>query len=159
VDRHQPAVRGFLRRLVGIHADADDIAQEAFARAWELLHRLQPDASFSAFVCGVAYQFWRRERRAEARRRAREGVYAAVQIDSKGQARMAAQLALRRAMEALPPDQQAALALCLGAEFTHAEAADALGLPLGTVKSHVVRGRARLRAALGVEPEQVGHDE
>ncbi|MBL8531129.1 MAG: RNA polymerase sigma factor SigM, partial [Hyphomonadaceae bacterium] len=53
-----------------------------------------------------------------------------------------------------PPDQRAVLALCLGQEFTHAEAAEALGLPLGTVKSHVARGRTRLQAALGLAPEK-----
>jgi RNA polymerase sigma-70 factor (ECF subfamily) len=53
-------------------------------------------------------------------------------------------------MDELPDDQRAALALCLGQDFTHAEAAEILKLPLGTVKSHVTRGRARLQAALGV---------
>jgi RNA polymerase sigma-70 factor (ECF subfamily) len=47
----------------------------------------------------------------------------------------------------------AAVALCLGAEFSHEEAAAALGLPLGTVKSHIARGRARLREVLGKEGE------
>jgi len=54
----------------------------------------------------------------------------------------------------LPEDQRAALALCIGQEFTHGEAAEILGLPLGTVKSHVIRGRARLQAALGVGVER-----
>ena len=49
----------------------------------------------------------------------------------------------------VPPDQRACVALCLAADFSHAEAADALGLPLGTVKSHVSRGRVRLLQALG----------
>jgi RNA polymerase sigma-70 factor (ECF subfamily) len=53
-------------------------------------------------------------------------------------------------MDDLPEDQRAVLALCLGQDFTHMEAAEVLKLPLGTVKSHVARGRARLQAALGV---------
>jgi RNA polymerase sigma-70 factor (ECF subfamily) len=52
-------------------------------------------------------------------------------------------------MADLPPDQRACVALCLAADFSHAEAAEALGLPLGTVKSHVTRGRTRLLQALG----------
>ena len=55
-------------------------------------------------------------------------------------------------MEALPEDQRACVALCLGEGFSHAEAAEALGMPLGTVKSHVLRGRERLLRALGGEP-------
>jgi RNA polymerase sigma-70 factor (ECF subfamily) len=57
---------------------------------------------------------------------------------------------LERAMDGLPPDQRACVALCLAADFSHAEAAEALDMPLGTVKSHVTRGRARLLQALGV---------
>lgn len=62
---------------------------------------------------------------------------------------MQTRIDLSRAMHALPVDQRAAVALCLAAEFSHSEAAEALGLPLGTVKSHVQRGRAALLAVLG----------
>jgi RNA polymerase sigma-70 factor (ECF subfamily) len=151
VDAHQSAVRAFLRRLVGSHADADDLAQEAFARAWEALDRYDGSSRLRTFICGVAFQYWRRARRAQSRRQAREDAYAEL-ADSASEppARAAQRLALRKAMDDLPEDQRAVLALCLGQDFTHAEAAEALSLPLGTVKSHVTRGRARLQAALGV---------
>jgi RNA polymerase sigma-70 factor (ECF subfamily) len=58
-------------------------------------------------------------------------------------------LDLAKALGDLSPEQKAALLLCLGCEFTHAEAAEALAMPLGTVKSHVARGREKLTAALG----------
>ena len=58
-------------------------------------------------------------------------------------------LALAGAMADLPPDVRACVALCLADGWSHGEAALALGLPLGTVKSHVNRGRARLLKALG----------
>jgi RNA polymerase sigma-70 factor (ECF subfamily) len=155
VDAHQPAVRAFLRRLVGSHADADDLAQEAFARTWEVLHRYDGGSRLRTFICGVAFQYWRRARRAQSRRQAREDAYAElVDTACEPQSHAGARLALRRAMDELPEDQRAALALCLGQDFTHAEAAEALGLPLGTVKSHVTRGRARLQAALGVATEK-----
>lgn len=153
VDQHQAAVRAFLRRATGNYADADDLAQEAFARTWEVLHRFDGSASLRTFICGVAFQYWRRARRAQSRREVRETAYADLsdtQTDEPPE-RVVQRLALRRAMEELPEDQRAALALCLGQEFTHGEAAEILGLPLGTVKSHVTRGRARLQAALGVE--------
>src|SRR5262245_52866095 len=154
VDAHQPAVRAFLRRLVGAYADADDLAQEAFARTWEVLGRYDGSSRLRTFICGVAFQYWRRARRAQSRRKAREEAYAELaDPTTKPVSHEAARLALRRAMDELPEDQRAALALCLGQEFTHAEAAETLGLPLGTVKSHVARGRARLQAALGVATE------
>jgi RNA polymerase sigma-70 factor (ECF subfamily) len=155
VDSHQAAVRSFLRRLVGSAADADDLSQEAFARTWEVLDRYDGRSSLRTFICGVAFQYWRRARRAGARRQAREDAYAELSDTETGaDARMAQKLALRRAMEQLPEDQRAALALCLGQDFTHQEAAEVLNLPLGTVKSHITRGRARLQAALGVQVEQ-----
>lgn len=151
VDANHAAVRAFLRRLVGSYADADDLAQEAFARTWEVLDRFDGKSRLRTFICGIAFQYWRRARRSNMRRQAREDAYAAdAEVEAEQPARAAATLALRRAMEELPEDQRAALALCLGQDFTHAEAAEILGLPLGTVKSHVTRGRARLQAALGV---------
>lgn len=152
VDMHQAAVRAFLRRVTGNYADADDLAQEAFARTWEVLYRFDGTSSLRTFICGVAFQYWRRARRAQSRREVRETAYAGLS-DTRAEEspeRATQRLALRKAMEELPEDQRAALALCLGQEFTHAEAAEILGLPLGTVKSHVTRGRARLRAALGI---------
>lgn len=155
VDAHQPAVRAFLRRLVGNYADADDLAQEAFARTWDVLNRFDGSSSLRTFICGVAFQYWRRARRSSLRRQAREDAYADLSDDAEEpHARAAQKLALRRAMDELPEEQRAALALCLGQDFSHAEAAEILGLPLGTVKSHVTRGRARLQAALGVATEK-----
>jgi len=154
VDANQPAVRAFLRRFVGNYADADDLAQEAFARTWTVLDRFDGSSRLRTFICGVAFQYWRRARRADSRRMSRDDAYAQLEDqDTGGDPRMAQKLALRRAMEELPEDQRAALALCLGQDFTHAEAAEILKLPLGTVKSHVTRGRARLQAALGVSAE------
>jgi len=152
VDAHQGAVRAFLRRVTGNYADADDLAQEAFARTWEVLYRFDGTSALRTFICGVAFQYWRRARRSQSRREARETAYADLsdtQTDENPE-RAAQRLALRKAMEELPQDQRAALALCLGQDFTHAEAAEILGLPLGTVKSHVSRGRARLQVAFGV---------
>ena len=58
-------------------------------------------------------------------------------------------LAVRQALAMLPLAQRAAVVLSFGCGLTHPEAAEALGVPLGTVKSHILRGRDRLRAALG----------
>ena len=62
---------------------------------------------------------------------------------------MALRLSLDRALTDLGPEQRAAVQLCLAEGWTHPEAAQALGLPLGTIKSHMARGRARLLAELG----------
>ena len=60
-----------------------------------------------------------------------------------------ARLAVHQALAQLSTEQRAAVMLCLGCGLSHTEAAEALDMPLGTVKSHVLRGRDRLRDALG----------
>lgn len=162
VDRHQQAVRGFLRRLSGRSTDADDLAQEAFVRAFLQLNRFESRSNFRTFVCGIAYRVWQEHNRASRRGRLRDGAWLeASMIERPPSLDIDLHLSLRQAMDTLPPEQRAALALCLGAEFSHAEAAQVLGLPLGTVKSHVMRGRARLRAALGEgnDPAEEGADD
>jgi RNA polymerase sigma-70 factor (ECF subfamily) len=148
VASHQKAVRGFLRRLSGNHADADDLAQEAFVAAWTRIGSFRTGGSVRAWLCGIAWRKWLTHRRSEARRLQRD---AAAREDPAETAQGAGEAAVdaREALAALPVDQRAAVALCLAAEFSHAEAAEALGLPLGTVKSHVARGRAKLIQLLG----------
>ena len=154
VDRHQAAVRAFLRRLTGSPEEADDLAQETFLTAWSRIGFLKAQASVRAWLCGIAYRkhlSWRRSWARRARRD-REWLDARAFQDAPG-APAEDRMAVARALADLAPEPRAAVALCLAADFSHAEAAEALGLPLGTVKSHVTRGRARLLQALGVSDE------
>jgi RNA polymerase sigma-70 factor (ECF subfamily) len=86
--------------------------------------------------------------RSGSRDRVREASYEADR-EFACEADAADRMALEAAMSDLPAEQRACVALCLAADFSHAEASEALSLPLGTVKSHVTRGRARLLQALG----------
>lgn len=149
VERHQQALRAFLRRACGDWAAADDLAQETFLAAWSRIGRLKAGASVRAWLCGIGYNKHLTAMRSAGRERARRAVYEADRLptfDAKPEDR----LALEKAMADLPVEQRACVALCLAADFSHAEVAEALGMPLGTVKSHVSRGRARLLQALGV---------
>jgi RNA polymerase sigma-70 factor (ECF subfamily) len=149
VDAHQQAVRGFLRRFCGFWADADDIAQEAFVTAWRKLERFEGRSSFRSWVSGIGYRIARDARRSHARSAQRDADWRAEQEQHGAEAApIEDRMALATAMAGLPEDQRAAVALCLGEGFSHAEAAAILKLPLGTVKSHVTRGRERLLAAL-----------
>jgi RNA polymerase sigma-70 factor (ECF subfamily) len=152
VARHQQALRGFLRRYVGHWGDADDLAQEAFVTAWSRLDRFEGRSSFRTWVCGIAYRIARDAKRAHSRTQARDADWLEVQSEDS-QAPLEDRMALADAMAALPQDQRAAVALCLGEGFSHGEAADILRMPLGTVKSHVTRGRERLMQALKVADE------
>jgi RNA polymerase sigma factor (sigma-70 family) len=152
VERHQRAVRGFLRRACGDWALADDLAQDTFLAAWPRIGRLKAGASVRAWLCGIAYRKHLTARRSAGRSRARDAAYEAERtLPAPGA--LDDRLTLETVMAELPPDQRACVALCLAGDFSHAEAAEALGLPLGTVKSHVAGGRARLLVALGVSDD------
>ncbi|ESQ80487.1 RNA polymerase sigma factor [Asticcacaulis sp. YBE204] len=152
VGAHQQAVRAFLRRLTASPADADDLAQEAFVTAWSRLDRLAPGVSFRTFVCGIAYRKALNDRRRSKRRGERDGAWLSLHDDIETPSHET-RLTLEAALQTLPIEQRAAVSLCVAEDYSHAEAAAILGLPLGTVKSHIQRGRARLCALLGVKDE------
>ena len=145
VQMHQQALRAFLRRLGA--ADADDLAQETFVFAWEHIGRFDATRAFRPWLFGIAWRKHREGRRSWLRRLVRQGK--AAETETVFQPDPGVKLDVAKAIASLPPDQKAALLLCLACEFTHVEAAEALALPLGTVKSHVARGREKLAAALG----------
>lgn len=149
VARHQQAVRSFLRRALDEPADADDLAQETFLAAWTGLGRYRGQASLRSWLCAIAWK--KRLTHARSRRRAANRE-AGLDTSTAAEASPDQTLDLQAALRRLPEAQRAAVALCLGGGFSHAEAAEALGTPIGTIKSHVERGRARLAAALGDEP-------
>jgi RNA polymerase sigma factor (sigma-70 family) len=149
LDRHQQAVRGFLRRLLASAADADDIAQETFLAAWEGAGDYRGGSSVRSWLCAIAWRKARTAQRSWFRRRERE---AQTGAEEGFQGSTEDRLAVRQALMTLPIEQRAAVALCLAEGFSHAEAAQALGAPLGTVKSHVTRGRARLLEVLSEIP-------
>jgi len=151
VQMHQQALRAFLRRLCGNAADADDLAQEAFVFAWEHIARFDPARPFRPWLFGIAWRKFRERKRSWLRLIRRE-TRAAEDVETVYQADPGLKLDLEKAAAGLPAEQRAALLLCLACEFSHSEAAEALALPLGTVKSHVARGRKKLIAALE------GHD-
>jgi RNA polymerase sigma-70 factor (ECF subfamily) len=148
VAQHQQAVRAFLRRLAGDWSEADELAQQAFVAAWTHLARFQRGRDVRLWLCGISYRKFVAARRASWRRRRREELVADA-ADTMTMSSPDDRLDLRKAMAALPEEQRAAVALCLAAGYSHGEAAEALGIPLGTVKSHVQRGRAALLASLG----------
>jgi RNA polymerase sigma-70 factor (ECF subfamily) len=146
VDRHQQAVRTFLRGVTSAD-DAEDIAQETFLATWTHA-RSYRGGNVRAWLFSIAWRKAKGAQRSWFRRRRRDADYhgaPAATRDLSAEDR----LAVRQALAALPFAQRAAIILSFGCGLTHPEAAEALALPLGTVKSHILRGRDRLRAALG----------
>lgn len=145
---HEKPLRGFLRKSGWI--DADDIAQEAFVAAWTSLGRLRADDGFRVWLYGIAWRKALDHRRATSRSARRDEAWRGQEaLDAKPDVAAEDRMALQGALDTLPEDQRACVTLCLGQGWSHGEAALVLNLPLGTVKSHVNRGRDRLLAVLG----------
>lgn len=148
VRRHQGAVRSFARRVLADPGEAEDVAQEAFVHAWSRLASLKQPERFKTWVMGITFRKSASSTRSLMRRWRRDGGWVQSRdpvIAPDGEARATA----RQVLAMLSVDQRAALALCDGAGWSHAEAADILGQPLGTVKSNIARAKARLRTLLG----------
>lgn len=152
VGRHQSMVRAVLRRMAkGDHALADDLAQETFLLAWRNLAAFRHDARFSTWLYRIALNAWL----SHARKR-RESLQddldeVAAEAGPDPATPLADRVDLERAIATLSDGERAAIAACYYADLTHEEAAAALGMPLGTVKTHVLRAKAKLRARLGKE--------
>ena len=147
--RHQSAVRLFLRHLTRDAALADDLAQETFLQAYRGLARFRGESSFSTWLLGIAHNHWR-----NARRRRREIAWEPTELpapeESSPSPAAAAELKqdLAAALKQLDPDEQTALHLFYQQGLTHPEIAAVAGWPLGTVKTHLARGKEKLRHLL-----------
>ena len=146
VRRRQKRVRDMLRRLCGNHALADDLAQTTFVQAWRGIRALRDPGAFGGWLKRVAVNAWLAEaRRVPAPIDDDEDAFLAAADPAPSPERSAGGLDLERALARLGPAERLCVVLAHGEGMTHAEIAEATGLPLGTVKSHVLRGRDRLR--------------
>ncbi|MDP3494231.1 MAG: RNA polymerase sigma factor [Hyphomonadaceae bacterium] len=140
VARHQAGIRALARRLARSSSDGDDIAQNAFLTAWRRRSTWR-GGSFRGWVCMIAYREFLATRKGVRTENSDE--------DHAGAAGESGErLDLTRAMAALDESERSAVALCIGAGLSHTEAALAMDAPLGSVKSWVLRGRAKLQKAL-----------
>jgi RNA polymerase sigma-70 factor (ECF subfamily) len=135
VEKYERPLRGFLSRTFGADV-ADDIAQDAFIKAWRAAGQYDGRARYSTWLTRIAWRCrldaLRKERRPEVEHADEHGRPATVEVDDM--------------LARLSESERAALVLCEGHGWTHVEAAELLGLPLGTLKSTVARAKARCRA-------------
>jgi RNA polymerase sigma factor (sigma-70 family) len=145
---HQGRVRAQLRRLAGGDvALADDLAQESFVQAWLHLSDFRGDARFATWLYRIAYTRFLMHLRDRKEAPAGSGA-ASAEPSHHPQPAQSLRIDMDRALEKLPADERAALVHCYHLDLTHDEAAAVLGVPLGTLKSQVARGKARLAELL-----------
>jgi RNA polymerase sigma-70 factor (ECF subfamily) len=148
VRRHQSGVRNFLRRLARNDGErAKDLAQDTFIGAYRGLPSYRGAARFSTWLYRIAYfAFLNDERSRRPNDEFDEAVHGG-RCDSTAGA--AAEIDVERALERLPVRQRAVFDLHYKKGMTHAEVAEALELPIGTVKSDLARGHEKLREWVG----------
>ena len=155
VRRHQGVVRGMMTRMCGNHALADDLAQEAFIKAFNKINSYTGSGSFRGWLCRIAYnEFLMSARKRKATDKAMERFKQDVD-DVEKPRDMGSVVDLDRGLKTLKEDERVCVVLCYASGMSHAEASEATGMPLGTVKSHVNRGREKLKAWFEAEEAMV----
>jgi RNA polymerase sigma-70 factor, ECF subfamily len=147
-----PRLRRFTRSLAGA-TDGDDLAQSTVERALSRTHLFEPGTRLDSWLFRMAQNLYRNDLSA-ARRREQPtppAVLAATGPTVEGDAEARLLLAeANAAIDALPAEQRAALALVALDGETYATAAELLGWDFGTVASRVSRARAAVRTKLGL---------
>lgn len=166
VDLHGAAVLAIARRMLRDPHDAEELAQDAFVRAWRALPYFRGDSSFRTWLHRIVVRLaYDKTRQTSARRRREvvvdDGVWdtllaqdpAAIVAPDADDVRWADLL------DTLPAVSRAAIVLFYWNDRSVREVADVLELPEGTVKSHLARARASLRTAYERAQRRASHDE
>jgi RNA polymerase sigma-70 factor (ECF subfamily) len=151
-DRHARLIYNFCFRRIGNRESAQDMLSMVFLEAWRRREKELPADKVLPWLYGIATNVVRHQHRSERRfaaalarlpRPVGEADFAGVvaeRLDYEQQA----QQALKR-LRVLPEREQDVFVLCVGMGLSYEDAALALGLPVGTVRSRLSRARARLR--------------
>lgn len=149
---HYPRLYAVCRRLTGNDADAADACQEALLSIVRNLHKFDQRSRFGTWAYRIAVNASLDELRRRRRRPvpADEAVVDGVaDVSGDPAVGVAARLELDEALARLSPEFRTAVVLRDVAGLDYAEIADALGIPPGTVRSRIARGRAALADTLG----------
>lgn len=139
-----PRLTRYARSLTHDPVAADDLVQESVSRGLEKIHLWHAGTDLRAWLFTIMHHHYVDE----VRRAARENKVPLGECDRPLEPQQGQRLEFRdlvRAIDALPSEQRSAIMLVAVEEMRYDEAALALGLPLGTVRSRVSRGRDALR--------------
>ena len=153
IRRHQAAVRRACRAVTGHEHDADDAAQDAFLSALDRIETYDPKRPFGPWLMRIATNAAIDLLRRRAVRKSElldESLSAASQLPARDAEQAELRQRLAAALAALPERQRVAITLFDLEGYPHAEIAEVLGIPEGTVRSDVFHARRKLRESLGV---------
>ena len=159
VERHEPRVRRLAGYLLNDPQDAEDAAQEALAKVLTRIDQFRGEARFATWLYSLVTNTCRdlgerqRRRQHQPLETAPEAASAQGPHDLACQREQRAELA--RELEGLSNDQRHVMVMKDVLALSYEEIADVLEMPVGTVKCHAHRGRARMRRALEPPAEAV----
>jgi RNA polymerase sigma-70 factor (ECF subfamily) len=142
VERHQGAIRNYLRRLLaGDDAAADDLAQETFLTAFQKMGSWRGTAKLSTWLHSIAYRKF-----LDYRRKHRRNMVMAQTPDIGQDNRQSLdnEIMAKHLMGLLKTKDRAVMTLAYGAGMSHAEIANVIDQPLGSVKARIHRAKLKL---------------
>lgn len=144
-----PRLRRFALTLTRSQVDADDLVQSTLERALVCLQKWEPGTRLDSWLYRIAQNLWIDQRRRARLRGSTESADAMLLTGEDGREVNERQLMIRdavRALDSLPEDQQAVLALVSIEGLSYEEAAEVLNVPKGTVMSRLARARRAIAA-------------
>ena len=158
VRRHQSQVRNFLRKLTADTVEADDLSQEAFLHAWDKLQTYSGKGSFIGWLLKVAYTtFLQSKRKSKRYAEVLEEAGHVADLESKSYTRDREEVSdLDRLLAVLTEEERAIMIMSYACGLSHREIGDATGLPVGTIKSIIFRGKEKIRTSFDIKDYQHG---
>lgn len=151
VRRHQSKVRNWLRQLTRDAARADDLAQETFIRVWERAHTFSGKGRFASWIMKIAFNCYLQARRTQALQTKLAAAVAAEDVEHGAAPAGDEWPDLPKMLAALSEEERLTMILCYAHGLSHSEIAEVVEMPLGTVKSHLQRAKAKIRAKFQLE--------
>lgn len=163
IEAHSDRIYSYLARMLNDREEALDLAQETFVRAWESMGRFRGGAAFSTWLYRIATNLAIDSLRRKGRRGHEEALDAPLETDDGDTERQLADPAtspdqevvlrelrreVRRAVAEMAPGLRTVLVMYDFQQMTYEEIAEALRVPLGTVKSRLFNARRVLRRKL-----------
>lgn len=140
--KYQSDVRGLLLRLTnGNKALTDDLAQEAFIRAYKYIKTFKATANFSTWIYRIAYNIFLDNHKAEKHSENIEE-FTNIQVYNEN---VSAALDIQNMLKSLKENEKICILLQYENGFSHPEIAKILNLPLGTVKTNILRAKEKLK--------------